>query len=507
MSGNDPKDGPGRKPSETDSVLAVSASHHEDLLAELDDVEGTSDSGFDIDAMILEAAEMETDDRIGSIDDLAMAARQAADQAGNTADASASSEDLTYGDIVWGQFRKDRVAVFALWALALLAALAVYSPLLSSSQPFLWNEGEGMRSPWISSLFDRNFFENPVDIFFNLLMALGTPLLVGWLWRVRQLGRGDLTKRARRRKARKEASLLVGFLLTVFVGLLLVPTSSEYIKYPMKMERLSEQGVEVFAVFPPSRYTARQTGFMSASPPTWSRLFRDHERAGDDRPLLQHVLGTDESTRDVAVRILFGIRISLTIGVIAVGIYVFIGILLGATAGYFGGGVDLVIQRMIEIMMSVPAFFVILTIVAFLEHRSIFHIMIILGLIRWTGVARLVRGEFLRLRNLEFVTAAKALGYPEHRIIFEQILPNALGPVLVAATFGVAACILIEASLSFLGLGDLTAPSWGQMIQEGYSSGAWHLILTPGFAIFVTVSALNLVGEGLRDALDPRLRQ
>ncbi len=489
----DPKD----KKTETDALLAVSSAAQEDVLADLEDAQAITD-GFDIDDMMRKAAEIATEESMPAVP---------ADALGNTADASASAEDLTYGDIVWAQFRKNRVAVAAMWALVGLIALAVYSPLLSSNQPFLWDAGDGMSSPWVSSLFDRNFFENPVDVFFNLLMVAGTPLLIFWLARVKHLGRSGLPKRARRRRMRSEALACVGLIVATFVAMLVFPTSSTYIKYPQKMEQLVDGGTDVFAVFPPSRYTARETGYMSASPPTWSRLFRSHERAGDDRPLFQHVLGTDESTRDVAVRILYGIRISLTIGVIAVAIYVFIGILLGATAGYFGGWVDLTIQRLIEIMMSVPAFFVILTIVAFIEQRSIFHIMVILGLIRWTGVARLVRGEFLRLRNLEFVTAAKALGFPERRIIFEHVLPNALGPVLVAATFGVAACILIEASLSFLGLGDLTAPSWGQMIQEGYSTGAWHLILTPGFAIFVTVSALNLVGEGLRDALDPRLRQ
>lgn len=505
MSEHDPKDGD--KPTETDSVAAVAgASVHDDLLKELDDVEADTDSGFDINDMMRKAAEIETEENLDSISDEAIAAKRASDE-GNQADASASSEDLTYGDIVWGQFRKNKVAVAALWAIVGLVALAVYSPLLASNQPFVWDAGEGLSSPWINSLFDRNFFENPVDVFFNLLMVLGTPMLGVWLFRIKQLGKSDMTKRARRRRLRAEALALSGALVAIFVAMLLFPSSSRYVKYPQLLEQLTEAGTEVTAVFPPSRNIARETGFMSASPPTWSRLFRSHERAGDDRPLFQHILGTDESTRDVAVRILYGVRISLTIGVIAVSIYIFIGIVLGATAGYFGGRVDLIIQRLIEIMMSVPAFFVILTIVAFIEKRSIFHIMVILGLIRWTGVARLVRGEFLRLRNLEFVTAAKALGYPERRIIFEQVLPNALGPVLVAATFGVAACILIEASLSFLGLGDLTAPSWGQMIQEGYSTGAWHLILTPGFAIFVTVSALNLVGEGLRDATDPRLRQ
>jgi peptide/nickel transport system permease protein len=218
-------------------------------------------------------------------------------------------------------------------------------------------------------------------------------------------------------------------------------------------------------------------------------------------------LGVDESTRDVSVRILYGTRISLTIGVIAVAIYVTIGIILGSLAGFFGGRIDMGIQRLIEIVMSMPTIIVILVLIAFLEKPSIFHIMLIIGLVRWTGVARLVRGEFLRLRNLDFVVSAVALGFPTRKVIFQHILPNALGPVLIAATFGVASAILLESTLSFLGFGDLSAPSWGQTLQEGYSSGAWHLIIVPGFAIFLTVSLLNLVGEGVRDALDPKMRR
>ena len=133
--------------------------------------------------------------------------------------------------------------------------------------------------------------------------------------------------------------------------------------------------------------------------------------------------------------------------------------------------------------------------------------MLVIGLLGWTGVSRLIRGEFLRLRNLDFVTSAIALGFPTHRIIFQHLLPNALGPVLVSATFGVAAAILVESTLSFLGLGDVSVPSWGQTLSEGYTTYAWHLIFAPGFAIFITVSLLNLVGEGLRDALDPKMRK
>jgi peptide/nickel transport system permease protein len=494
----------GRDPrADTDSVRAVSAAHQDELLDSFDGDDGSLDE-FDLESLRRELeAQQDTDELLlpdPSVDDTGE--HSATDQPpppsepvgapapGEAAPPTTPSESQTYGDIVWGQFRKNRLAVAALWCLGLLVLAAVVSPLISSDRPFIWVD-EGERTwPWFRSLFDVNLYENPVDIFFNLLMAAGIPLLLGWLLRGKLLAKKPLTRRARRRKLRNEGLALAALLLLGYAALLAFPSSDRYVLYPELLEQAEVDGRQVTAVFPPSTISPRQTGFESAAPPS-----------------REHVLGTDQSTRDVAVRILYGTRVSLTIGVIAVSIYVFIGILLGAIAGFFGGWIDVVLQRLIEIMMSVPSFFVILTIMAFLDDRSIFHIMIVLGLIRWTTVARLVRGEFLRLRNLEFVTAAEALGFPRHRIIFSHILPNALGPVLVAATFGVAACILIEASLSFLGLGDISAPSWGQMIQEGYATGAWHLILAPGFAIFATVSALNLVGEGLRDALDPRLRQ
>ena len=416
---------------------------------------------------------------------------------GNRAADAAAGDDLTYGDIVWSQFRQNRPAVLSLVVVVALVALAVAAPVLASDRPYLWNEGAGWSSPWLASLFDRNVYISSVDIFFNLVLVSAVPLGLGLFFQIRRLQARVPSKRARRRKIRNRFGAAAVLLLNAYVALLFLPTSSEYRNYNRILEKARvavEQGdadVQVpKVVFPLISYGPRSQGFPSVEGPS--------ER---------HWLGTDQGTRDVGVRLIFGTRVALTVGVIAVGIYVFIGILLGSTAGFFGGRVDLVIQRLIEVMMSVPSFFVILTVVAFIQKPTIFHIMVIIGVLRWTGVARLVRGEFLKLRKQEFVTAAYALGYRRRRIIFEQILPNALGPVLVAVAFGVASCILLEATLSFLGLGDLTVPSWGQTIQEGYKTGSWHLILSPGFCIFLTVSALNLVGEGLRDALDPKLRQ
>ena len=222
-----------------------------------------------------------------------------------------------------------------------------------------------------------------------------------------------------------------------------------------------------------------------------------------------HHMGTDGIGRDVCARMIWGGRISLSVGIVAVSIYLTIGILIGSMAGFFRGWVDIVISRIIEVVICFPSFFLILTIVALLDDSGIFNIMVVIGLTGWTGVARLVRGEFLRLADQEFVLAGRALGYSSPRIILRHILPNAMAPVLVSATFGIAGAILTESALSFLGFGiQVPTPSWGGILSSGRESliRAPFLILFPGIAIFITITAYNLVGEALRDASDPRLR-
>lgn len=369
--------------------------------------------------------------------------------------------------------------------------LAAYAPFLASEAALLWRDADGWRLPALAELFNRNTYPGYHDLLFNLLalllpiQALLWRLLAGW-------------RRSRR------LLLAVGLLLAAFVvaQLPLWPAAGGrwqalWDARPMTpcTSLAARERPPPFALLAPipHRWDATYPGAV-LRPPGWvnpatgARLW----------------LGSDPAGHDVAARLLFGARISLTIGLVATGIALAIGTLIGAVSGFLGGRADLLLQRLVEIMLCFPTFLLILAVVA-MTSRDIFVIMAVIGLTGWAGTARLVRGEFLAQSVRDYVTAAHALGLPAWRIMFRHVLPNCLAPLLISATFGIAGAVLGESGLAFIGLGDPRAASWGQLLNHGRENPgfAW-LIYAPGLAIVILVLALNAVGEGLRQAYDPR---
>jgi peptide/nickel transport system permease protein len=399
-------------------------------------------------------------------------------------------QGVSYAESVLRRLAKNRTAVLGIRAVVGLVAVATFAPVLALNQPFYWNAGAGPQFPWLSALFNRLLFENAVDIFFNLLLvtAPGVWLAVRWMRR-RDPGLGRTLAFARCFAA---VGALFACISIESIGQLENPLhfTEKVVNYRVERDRLAELGQTPHALFPLVPYSYRETDPVRSL----------------ESPDAQHWIGTDVEGRDVFCRMLYGTRISLTIGVVAVLIYVSIGTVLGALAGYFGGWVDNVISRLVEVMITFPSFFLILTLAALIQERSIFHVMLIIGLTNWTSVARLVRAEFLRQKSLDYVQAALAMGLPRRRVIFIHILPNAIAPALVSATFGIASAILIESTLSFLGVGDVSVASWGETLNAGRVQQKLWLVLAPGAAIFFVVTVFNLVGEGIRDALDPKLK-
>ena len=260
----------------------------------------------------------------------------------------------------------------------------------------------------------------------------------------------------------------------------------------MKMNKLLVAGIIIIAVF--------------ALTALFAPLLAPHDPAAIDQdallmpPSAEHPLGTDSLGRDIFSRILYGARISLSIGLIAVGIATLIGMIFGAAAGFYGGAVDALIMRFVDIMLCFPTFFLILTVVA-ITDPSIFNIMVIIGLTGWMGTARLVRSEILSLKEREFIQAARAIGVSDRRLIMRHLIPNAVDPVIVNATLGIAGAILLESGLSFLGLGvQPPTASWGNILIEAKSTlgVAWWITVFPGLAILITIVGFNCIAEGLK---------
>ncbi|MGH7162766.1 MAG: ABC transporter permease [Planctomycetota bacterium] len=400
---------------------------------------------------------------------------------------------MTYAAIVRAQFAKHRGAVYAFRVFLGLFVVATYAPAIALDVPF-WTDLEGApSSPWLRSLFDPRVFPMEVDVFFNLLMGT-LPLLAA------------VVLLARRRR-RALVLLWCALHLGGFVWLSHERAGFRQAdrEYPREIHAKGAR-----AVWPVLRHhpSGRASEFTLTKPLRRGTL-QPGAPAPADEVWPYYLLGADHLGNDVFTRLLYGARMSLTVGVIAVGIYVLIGVTLGSLAGYFGGWVDDLLLFFAQVVMTIPQLFLILFILSVVRQASIYHIMLVVGGLGWPNVMRLVRGEFLRQREIDYVTAARALGLGDRRVIFRHIVPNSLAPVFVSATFGVAGAILLESTLSFLGLVSVEAPSWGQLLKAGFenSTNGRHLVWTAGGAIFFTVLVLNLIGEGLRDALDPKLRR
>ena len=311
----------------------------------------------------------------------------------------------------------------------------------------------------------------------------------------------------RRFRRSKLATFCVGYVAAMTMLALLAPLIAN--RKPLVQRTVSGWSFPALADYwvndPDMEHVAPAVTFALRAPVPYSPNSIDLQQRLQP-PGNGHLLGTDDLGRDVLARMIHGARVSLAVGFFATAIALVVGSFLGAMAGYYGGAADWVVSRAIEIVLCFPFLFLVLGIVA-LFRPSIYTIMIALGLTSWTNEARYVRGEFLRIRDVEYAQAARASGARDGRIIFRHLLPNALAPVLVSSSFGVAVAILTESALSFLGLGvPLPTASWGSMLSKAHEhiEYAWWLIAFPGLAIFATVASFNIIGERVREALDPR---
>ena len=375
--------------------------------------------------------------------------------------------------VVRDTFNRTSARLGLLW-IAILVVFAVFAPFLANSHPVLVSQNGEISSPLLTFLGPGD-----VALLFAFFLGIAIATLRRYSW-PRRLGIFLLL------------TLIVSILANLFIE---PPKLTIYEQY----RQAQQAGRYDWVLRTPIPYSPRD-------------YLRDSGDTGLERPLASdtrtHLFGTEANGADLFSRMIHASRIALGIGFIATGIAMFIGIIIGGLMGYFSGWVDMIGMRLVEIFEAVPTLFLLLTFVAFFG-RSLYIMMVIIGITSWSGYARYIRAEFLRLRQQDYVQAAVACGLPLHSILFRHMLPNGIAPILVAASFGVASAILAEAVLSFLGLGLVDEPSWGQMLNQAVQSSTfyWWMAAFPGGAIFLTVFAYNLIGEALRDAIDPYLKK
>ncbi len=379
---------------------------------------------------------------------------------------------------LWRRFRQDPLAVVGMIGIIFILFLALFAPLLANGRPWLLYREGHLSSPAFSFLFSPDSNETTVEKIFNYFLLL-IPLFV-----FVQLVFWKLAA-----KWRWMAILILALALTV--PFILGGKRLDKTDWRKVSQNLGEGE---FAVFAPVPYGP------------FENVAKPYQKSS-----VRHWFGTDEIGRDVFSRMLYGARVSLAVGILATMLSLGIGVTLGLMAGYFGGTFDILAMRIVEIVICFPTFLLLLILMSILIEnkftQSILLVILVIGLTGWTGFTRLVRGESLKQRALPYIHSCEVIGLPKWRILFIHLLPNVSGPVMVAFTFGVAAAILTESGLSFLGFGvQPPTASWGELIRQAFADPFtyWHLIFWPGLALFITLSAFNFTAEGLRKMLDPK---
>jgi peptide/nickel transport system permease protein len=375
------------------------------------------------------------------------------------------------------RFKSDKMAQIGFFGILILVSVAVFAPLIANGRPIILYRNGSLHSPMAHFLFAPDSSETIVEQCFNYLLFLIPFSICTFIFL--------------KKKIKIALYLIAGFGLVLLIPFFM--TSQKLDKKDWR--QVSTQLVKgEFAIFAPIPYGP----FENIAKPY-------------QRPSSTHIFGTDKIGRDVFARMLYGARVSLAVGIFATSIAIFFGTLIGLSAGYYGGGFDIVTMRIVEIVICFPTFLLLLILMAIMQdyrfNQSILLVIAVIGFTSWTGLSRIVRGETLKLRSLPYIQSCESLAIPTWRILLFHILPNVLGPIMISFSFGVAGAIIAESSLSFLGFG-VQAPtaSWGELLRQALDGpfSYWHLTLWPGIALFISVISFNFAGEGLRKSLDPK---